>query len=62
MLGFKEFIAEDGNVAANCVGGGQVAGLGGPNGEPGVNKKKKNNPVLATMRRIRTGIVNVKKE
>lgn len=50
MKTFKEYIDEDG-VPANAVGGGQVAGLGGPNGEPGVNKKKKKTPILATLRR-----------
>lgn len=49
MKSFREFLDEDG-VAANAVGGGQVAGLGiGPNGEPGVGKKRK--PVLATLKR-----------
>jgi hypothetical protein len=55
MKSFKEFMDEDGAVAvaANMVGGGQIAGIGiGPNGEPGVNlKKKKKTPVLATLKR-----------
>lgn len=35
MKGFRKFIEEDG-VAANCAGGGQIAGIGvGPQGEPG---------------------------
>ncbi len=49
MKSFREFLED---VAANCVGGGQVAGLGvGPAGEPGVTKKKKKNVVLATLSR-----------
>lgn len=49
MKSFREFLDEDG-VAANAVGGGQIAGVGiGPNGEPGVGKKRK--PVLATLKR-----------
>lgn len=49
MKSFREFLED---VAANCVGGGQVAGLGvGPDGEPGVTKKKKKNVVLATLSR-----------
>lgn len=46
---FKDWLAEDG-VAVNCVGGGNVAGLGvGPAGEPGVSpaaQKKKRKTVL----------------
>jgi hypothetical protein len=43
-------IQEDAPV--NSVGGGQVAALGvGPQGEPGVNKKKKLTPFLAFVRR-----------
>jgi hypothetical protein len=52
MKSFKEYFDEDGAVAANAVGGGQVAGIGvGPNGEPGINKKKKKSFVLATISR-----------
>lgn len=54
MKSFKEFLED---VAANCVGGGQVAGLGiGPNGEPGVTKKKKKNVVIATLSRRKTNV------
>lgn len=45
-------IQED--MPANNVGGGAIAGLGvGPQGEPGVNKKKKRSliPLMAFMRR-----------
>ncbi len=35
-------------VAANCVQGGKIAGLGGSNGEPGVSKKK---PKKKTLKR-----------
>lgn len=50
MKTFKEFCEDD--APANAVGGGQIAGLGiGPQGEPGVNKKKKKTPVLATLKR-----------
>jgi hypothetical protein len=50
MKTFRKFLDEDG--IANCVGGGQIAGVGvGPNGEPGVDKKKKKKVVLATLRR-----------
>jgi len=35
-------IKEDSAVPANAVGGGNIAGIGvGPQGEPGVPKKKK---------------------
>ena len=43
----KKVIKEEGGamvggVPANNVGGGNIAGLGvGPQGEPGINKKKK---------------------
>jgi hypothetical protein len=47
MKSFREF-SED--MAANAASGGGVAGIGiGPDGEPGVTKKKK--PVLATLKR-----------
>jgi hypothetical protein len=49
VKGFKEFFVEDA-VPANAAGTGQVAGIGvGSNGEPGVNKKKKKTPILATL-------------
>ena len=47
-------IKEDGAVAVptNSVGTGAVAGIGvGPQGEPGVNKKKQLTPFLAFIRR-----------
>ena len=53
MKSFREFI-EEGDVACNAVGGGiNLAGLGvGPNGEPGVPKKrKKKTPVIEPMNR-----------
>jgi hypothetical protein len=50
MKSFREFLDEDG-VACNAVGGGHIAGVGvGPDGEPGVKKRKKS-PVLATLKR-----------
>lgn len=53
MKRFKEFFEDA--VAANCVGGGQIAGVGvGPNGEPGVTKKKKKKLVMATLERRKT--------
>jgi hypothetical protein len=45
-------IQED--MPTNNAGGGAVAGIGvGPQGEPGINKKKKRNliPLMAFMRR-----------
>lgn len=54
MKSFREFLED---VAANCVGGGQIAGVGiGPNGEPGVPKKKKKNVVIATLSRRGTNV------
>ena len=47
-------LKEDGAVVvpANSVGTGAVAGLGvGPQGEPGVNKKKKLSPFMSFVRR-----------
>jgi hypothetical protein len=39
-------------VAANAVGGGKIAGVGvGPQGEPGVKKKKLKDIVLGMTRR-----------
>jgi hypothetical protein len=56
MKTFKEYINEDGEggaVAAptNVVGSGAIAGTGGKGGEPGVNLKKKKNPVIISMTR-----------
>lgn len=51
MKSFREFIKEDG-VAANCVGAGNIAGTGvGPDGEPGVKKKRKKKVVLGVVAR-----------
>lgn len=46
-------LKEDGVVVpANSVGTGAVAGIGvGPQGEPGVNKKKALTPFMAFIRR-----------
>lgn len=39
-------------VPANNVSGGKIAGVGfGPQGEPGVNKKKRITPFMAYLRR-----------
>lgn len=39
MKSFKQFVAEEGAVAINAVGAGNVQGIGfGPKGEPGGNK------------------------
>lgn len=53
MKTFKQFLEEDGEGAtapANNVvgvGGGKIAGVGiGPQGEPGVNMKKKKTPII----------------
>lgn len=41
-----------GGSPTNAVSGGDIAGLGvGPQGEPGVNKKKKLTPFLSFIRR-----------
>ncbi len=54
---FKEFsmIKEDvasGGAPMNSVGGGAIAGIGvGPQGEPGVDKKKKKTPIIGEMNR-----------
>lgn len=60
MKTFRQYIQEDGGVAAvggsagptNVVGGGAIAGTGGKGGEPGVYLKKKkraHNPVMMGM-------------
>jgi hypothetical protein len=50
MKTFKQFLEEDGEGAtapANNVGCGAIAGVGiGPQGEPGVNMKKKKTPII----------------
>jgi hypothetical protein len=54
VIRFKDFIKEDGAPAppANAASGGGIAGIGiGPNGEPGVAKKRKKKLVLGTIRR-----------
>jgi hypothetical protein len=50
---YSKHLQEDGGVApTNSAGGGNVAGIGvGPQGEPGVDKKKKNNPIIDKMLR-----------
>lgn len=56
MKTFKEYINEDGMgggavVAGptNVVGNGAIAGTGGKGGEPGVDLRKKRNPILMKM-------------
>jgi hypothetical protein len=60
MKTFKQFrISEDGMAVAgptNVVGTGKIAGSGGLGGEPGVNPKKKQGPVLITMARRKFGV------
>ena len=46
---FKTLVEE---VAANNVGGGNIAGVGvGVDGEPGIKKRKKHNVVIGTIKR-----------
>ena len=33
-------------VPANCISGGNIAGTGGENGEPGFKNKKKRKPLI----------------
>lgn len=40
-----------GGAPANNVGGGNIAGSGGKGGEPGVNPRKKKNPIMMKMGR-----------
>lgn len=50
----EKYIQEDGAVVVptNSAGSGAVAGIGvGPNGEPGVNKKKKLTPFMSFIKR-----------
>lgn len=59
MKTFKQYLEEDGMgagaVAApgptNVVGAGNVAGTGGKGGEPGVDRRKKKNPIMIGMER-----------
>jgi len=53
---------EEGEAApANVASGGKIAGIGvGPQGEPGIKKKKKPNPVIAKMLRRKTPNVDPK--
>jgi hypothetical protein len=58
MKTFKQYIQEDGMgagaVAAgptNVVGSGSIAGTGGKGGEPGVDRRKKKNPIMIGMER-----------
>jgi hypothetical protein len=47
---YKPMQKEDAPV--NAVGGGQIAGVGvGPNGEPGINKKKKTASFISFIKR-----------
>jgi hypothetical protein len=42
----------DEDAPTNAAGNASVAGIGvGPDGEPGVDKKKKKNPILGTLKR-----------
>ena len=54
----KPIQAEDnGGAPANAVGGGQIAGVGvGPQGEPGVTKKKKPMLFSSFLRRKLPGV------
>lgn len=59
MKTFKQYINEDGVAVSagptNVVGGGAIAGTGGPGGEPGVRlPRKKKSPVMMTIARRRT--------
>ena len=50
MKTFMQFLEDA--VPANAAGPGAIAGIGvGPQGEPGVDMKKKKKPVLATLSR-----------
>jgi hypothetical protein len=57
MKTFKEYLKEMGTGAVggagptNVVGSGDIAGTGGKGGEPGVDKKKKKNPVMGYVNR-----------
>ena len=52
----KHFDKLSEEAAANCAGGGNVAGIGvGPDGEPGVGKRKKN-PVITNMLKRRSAL------
>jgi hypothetical protein len=55
MKTFKQFLEEDGEGAtapANNVGDEAIAGVGiGPQGELGVNMKKKKTPIYPTLTR-----------
>lgn len=46
-----KLVKEENGVAANAVQGGNTAGLGGENGEPGVGKKKKRVVMKDVLRR-----------
>lgn len=60
MKTFMQFLEDA--VPANAAGPGQIAGIGvGPNGEPGVAKKKKKTLVLGTLARKSPDVVAPKK-
>ena len=49
---FKHMSEDMGAVPTNNVGSGNIAGVGvGPQGEPGVNKKKKLNSLIGFIKR-----------
>ena len=51
-MSLKEDVSMIGGAPANNVGGGAIAGLGvGPDGEPGINKKKKTPITFKMLRR-----------
>lgn len=52
MNNIKKNIKEDGVAPAMSAGAGNVAGIGvGPQGEPGVNKKKKIDSLIGFIKR-----------
>ena len=56
MKTFKQFNEDGvmGGAPTNAVGGGAIAGIGvGPQGEPGVKKKKPNPPIMGFMQKRR---------
>ena len=57
MKTFKQFNEDGvmgGGAPTNSVGGGAIAGLGvGPQGEPGVKKKKPNPPIMGFIQKRR---------
>ena len=57
MKTFKQFNEDGvmgGGTPTNAVGGGAIAGIGvGPQGEPGVKKKKPNPPIMGFIQKRR---------